>query len=62
MFLRKIRQKVYTLRLDCIVKSDSSLSEKAQGTKGGELDCIVKSDSSLSSILQEAKNYSLIVL
>ena len=48
MFLRKIRQKVYTLRLDCIVKLDSSLSVEHIEQKENLLDCIVKLDSSLS--------------
>ena len=48
MFLRKIRQKVYTLRLDSIVKLDSSLSDGIGNRAYPELDSIVKFDSSLS--------------
>ena len=48
MFLRKIRQKVYTLRLDSIVNFDSSLSKKEVSNETQKLDSIVKFDSSLS--------------
>ena len=59
MFLRKIRQKVYTLRLDSIVKSDSSLSSIIFRKVDHPLDSIVKSDSSLSLRDGEALKGSL---
>lgn len=59
MFLRKIRQKVYTLRLDCIVKIDSSLSKKPVKWRIYVLECIVKFDSSLSLPFLEWCLYSL---
>ena len=62
MFLRKIRQKVYTLRLDCIVKLDSSLSPAVVSERSDELDCIVKLDSSLSNGQSKALSTCLIVL
>lgn len=48
MFLRKIRQKVYTLRLDSIVKRDSSLSRGNRMKEILMLDSIVKRDFSLA--------------
>lgn len=48
MFLRKIRQKVYTLRLDSIVKRDSSLSLLLDYRSPKQLESIVKCDFSLA--------------
>lgn len=48
MFLRKIRQKAYTLRLDSIVKRDSSLSLLLDYRSPKQLESIVKCDFSLA--------------